>query len=438
MVGLSVFVFADGPAHACSCAIGDPRDALHDSDAAFVGALESKEPIDDQRAVYTFSVETAVKGDLGSSVEVESASYGAACGFEVPTGRRIGILLRRARDGDWSGGLCSQLDPDVLIAAGQPLPAPTGEGPIRFLVGGNFGEARLLALDAAGRTLGYGYGDGDVLAVSVCPGSERFVESLSLDRVGSLVVRRTATLDVVRQAPLITGRFPSVYEISCLTDDGALVAAVETRRGVTSVHVLRGSHDRVVYSGEHVRAWFQDDRAYVKSGGSVARLHLWSGVLARVARVPAALGSIEVSRDERHVGGVVYGGSRRGRPPSEVVVVRSSDGNDRSFSLRGWNDAGEVRWLDNRHVAYLPGGADDDRAHLLSLPRLERFGGFRGWYAGTSFVVDDCAGGVGWGTLFRACLPDGPVRTTRLVGPATFDIAPVSGRIELSVGASGA
>ncbi len=147
VVALSVFSFADGPAHACSCASGDPRDALHDSDAAFVGALKSRDDNGDGRSVYTFSVRRSIKGGLGSPVEVESATDGATCGFEVRVGRRIGILLHRQGDGDWSGGLCTQIDPDVLIAAGRPLPRPDGEGPIRLIVGGNFGEARVLALD---------------------------------------------------------------------------------------------------------------------------------------------------------------------------------------------------------------------------------------------------------------------------------------------------
>ncbi|MDQ3209707.1 MAG: hypothetical protein M3Q20_00770 [Actinomycetota bacterium] len=432
IVSFSVFAFADGPAHACSCAGGDPRDALHAADAAFVGALRSWDDLGDGTTIYTFSVRRSIKGGLRGSVDVESATDGATCGFEVKAGRRIGILLHRQGGGVWYGGLCTQIDPDVLITAGQPLPASDGEGPVRLIVGGNFGEARVLALDGVGRTLGYGYGDGVVLAVSMCPAMTRFVEAVSLNRTGWLVVRDTATLEVVREVSLITGRFPSIDEVSCLTDDGELLAAAESRRGITSVHVVRGPRDRVAFAAEHVRAWFQGDRAYVASGSSVARLQLWGGSLEPVAQIPAGLGSIEVSRDEGHVGGVRYGGSMRGNPPSEVVVVRSADGSVDSFALRGWNDSGDVHWLDDRHVVYLPGGADDDRAHVLSLPGLVRAGGFRGWYTATSTIVHGCARGVGWGTLFTACLPDGPVRTRRLVGPETFTVTSVSGHVTLA------
>jgi len=122
----------------------------------------------------------------------------------------------------------------------------------------------------------------------------------------------------------------------------------------------------------------------------------------------------------------------RGNPPSEVVVVRSADGSVDSFALRGWNDSGDVHWLDDRHVVYLPGGADDDRAHVLSLPGLVRAGGFRGWYTATSTIVAWMCPGVGWGTLFTACLPDGPFRTRRLVGPETFTVTSVSGHVTLA------
>lgn len=434
VVMFSVFAFADGPAHACSCAIGDPRDALHASDAAFVGSLTSKQDISDQKAIYTFSVETSVKGDLGASVDVESAAYGAACGFEVPTGKRIGILLRLQGDGDWTGGLCTQIDPDVLIAAAQPLPVPDGDGPIRMIVGGNFGEARILALDEQGRTLGYGYGEGDVLAVSMCPGMERFVEAVSHDGIGFLGVRETATLDVVREVPLITGRFPSIDQVACLSEDGAVLGAVTIRRGETAVHVVRGDRDRVAFEAGRARAWFQRKRAYAVVASSLVRVALWGGDDRVVAAVPSGLSALSVSRDERHVGGVRYGGSRSGHPPSEVVVVRADDGAARRFSLRGWNDGGDVHWVDNRTLAYLPGGGDDDRAHVLQLPRLERVGGFRGWYTGTSFVRNGCAGGVGWGTMFAACLPDGPVRTQALLGPETFAATPVSGHVTVASG----
>ena len=112
---------------ACSCALPDPRAALAQADGAFVGTLVSRRE-GDQTTVLTFSVEKALKGAIGRTVEVSTASNSAACGIEVRTGTRVGLVVER-RGGTWSGYLCWQFDPDELLAAAKPLPAPNGRGP---------------------------------------------------------------------------------------------------------------------------------------------------------------------------------------------------------------------------------------------------------------------------------------------------------------------
>lgn len=433
-VAFAVFAFADGPAHACSCATPEPRDALHEADGAFVGALVAKDNVDDQRAIYTFEVETAVKAALGATVEVHSAAYGAACGFEVRFGQRVGVLLQQQRDGDWTGGLCSEIDPDELLEAAAPLPLPDGAGPVRTLVGGNFGEVRIVALDADGRTLAYGEGDGDVVAIATCPGMHRAVESVAEPRLASIAVRDTGSLDLVRSVALVEGRWPRIDEVACLTADGSVVAASVVRRGVTSVFVIRGSHVRRAYDAAHARVWFQGDRAYLQRAGRVAPLGLWGGPGPPLTTLPRGLTGVEVSRDERHVAGIMPGSRSRDERP-RLTVVRASDGRIRSFTLDGWSARGQVRWLDNTRVAYLPAWSGSARAHELRLPELARIGGFRGWRPITSFVHRGCAGGVGWGDLYRACFPDGPVSRSVLVGRETWAAVPVSGRIEAETSA---
>ena len=49
-------------AHACSCLIGDPRDALHRSDGAFVGTLVERTEVDEQTSIFTFEVEDRGEG----------------------------------------------------------------------------------------------------------------------------------------------------------------------------------------------------------------------------------------------------------------------------------------------------------------------------------------------------------------------------------------
>lgn len=146
-------------AHACSCAQPDPWAYLQDSDAAFVGRLVERRDGSGGAAILTFSVERAVKGKLGSRVDVRTPSSGASCGIEAPLGERVGLFLTR-EGGAWIGSLCKQVSPDDLLAAARPLPAPNGRGAPAMWVGGRFGKARVLALDTRGRTLAYGYGPG--------------------------------------------------------------------------------------------------------------------------------------------------------------------------------------------------------------------------------------------------------------------------------------
>ena len=171
LAALAAALVLAGEALACSCLVGDPRDMLERSAGAFSGTLVER-VVEGEEALHTFSVDHAVKGSLGSTVQVKSHRDGATCGLEIALGQRVGLFLDREGE-TWTSTLCQQIDPDELLAAAAPLPAPTGSGPVAVLVGGSFGDVRTVALDDRGRVLAYGAGDGDVLALSVCPGSER-------------------------------------------------------------------------------------------------------------------------------------------------------------------------------------------------------------------------------------------------------------------------
>ena len=188
------------PARACSCVPPDPWSYLERADGAFVGRLVSRRESGEGRAVLVFSVERAVKGKFGATIEVETASSGAACGIETSVGRRIGLFLEREGDG-WFGHLCWQVEPEDLLAAAA-LPAPNGRGPVALFMGGRFGPARTLALDANGRTLAYGMGAGEVLDFSVCPGASRVAELVELDTGDIVAIRELPTLRLVRRQQL--------------------------------------------------------------------------------------------------------------------------------------------------------------------------------------------------------------------------------------------
>lgn len=416
-------------AHACSCALGDPRDALHRADGAFVGTLVQRTEVDEQTSIFTFEVETAVKGALAVEVDVRSASSGASCGLEVGLGQRIGLLLYVKEDGAWTSNLCSQIDPDVLLKAAQPLPAPDGAGPVRYVVGGNLGENRLMALDRKGRTLGYGSGDGYAQDVQVCPGANRVIEAAAVGREALLVVRELPSLDVVRTISLAETQRPWLPQAGCLGSNAGRLLAFERHKAEYWLHLVTGSTDRIVWHG-HVRdVAIQDGHAYVIDGLELFEVNLSDGSLETLAPIPAHVQEITISPDGRRIAGFVFGRYQPVQTPSRVVTVLISDGTMKSFELTDFA-MGDVAWVDARTIAYLPGGSDDQHVWLLDARDMRSVGGFDGWYAADSAVLGGVAFGIGWGQLSRAGLHDGEVRLVRSFdGPETLvlDVVPLLG-----------
>lgn len=109
---------------ACSCAQIDLGGELRRADAIFIGTMLSRRVERGTPGVYTgedqatsrFRVETLIKGDLDSPLDVVSNASGGACGLEVEEGQRTGLLLRLV-DRRWRSDRCSQVEPARLLAA---------------------------------------------------------------------------------------------------------------------------------------------------------------------------------------------------------------------------------------------------------------------------------------------------------------------------------
>lgn len=190
-------------ASACSCAAGDPREAIYVADAAIVGVVrEASAQRNDDAVRYRIEVQQAVKGSIGKVVTVDSATESPSCGLVLEVGARNGLLLRRNGD-RWIAGLCDVMDPDRLLSAAEPLAPAQRTGPIAFVAAGGMGEFRTIAIDAAARPVAFGRGEASVERLDVCPDGRLMAEVAGARSRGPrIVVRDVRTQRVKRNIRL--------------------------------------------------------------------------------------------------------------------------------------------------------------------------------------------------------------------------------------------
>jgi len=230
LVAIAVTPVLASPAHACSCATPtDIQGWVDESEAAFVGTLIEKRDAGhaDQfgpESIYVFEVEQWVKGDAGDVIEVRSASDGAACGFEFWTpDQRIGAFIRE-ENGVLRGDLCSQIEPDVLLAATTaPTPSSTGIG--HLLIGGGWSSSHLTVVDSLGHHVtGFDPPDvdpemGGATNLDVCPDGDFVVQSTP----GKVVVWDMAAYESIAEYPIPGGW---ISDISCRNADASSILVI--------------------------------------------------------------------------------------------------------------------------------------------------------------------------------------------------------------------
>lgn len=438
----ALLLFPLQSAKACSCALGDPRDAFAGADGAFVGTfLESHlaEPADPEGGfsssadtIYSFRLDEEYKGELGDPgdvVEVHAPYSGASCGIEAEPGRDYGLFLQvRKRDGVWTSNLCSQVTPQTMREAASPLPAPNGEGPLKMIVGGSFGEAQVMGLDGQGRTLAYGFGGTDVFQVDVCPGGERALEiGRNYPERPHLFVRDLTTFETVRELRMPFGRGsdhprqdPSALD--CRSKDGRRAVVFATNyaepQARSLVLKIRGRTAGVLYEGSGRSATFASRHLYMQEGAygrELVRLSLRSGRTKSIATLPRRYsGALALSPDEKRLAGIAYPHYEDiETKPTLFYTVDVSGGRStvRSRTLVEGEAYGYAAWMNSRRpVAFMqyPGPSRVFNLRLRVIGRFER------WAANEPVVVGRTAYGTGWdGTLLKVRLPHGDVRKVR-------------------------
>ncbi len=409
MLVVAALAGAAEPARACSCVPPDPWSFLEKADGAFVGRLVSRQEGDEGRAVLTFSVERAVKGKIGRTVEVETASSGAGCGIETSVGREIGLFLVREGDG-WFGHLCWQVEPEDLLAAAS-LPAPNGRGPVALLVGGRFGPARTLALDAKGRTLAYGMGSGEALDFSVCPGGRRVAEIVDRDASSWVAIRELPTLRLVRRQRLGLRYYTDTFH--CVSADGEQIAIFSSDTGANGrITRFRPGTSTTIWRGNAFYASFRKGFAYVqvldRGWTRLVTVDLRAGTATRLGTVPVCDAyQLDLNRAGTRLAGDTF---CEGVGDPRLVVI---DFARRPISARTiplpTQCCGFARWLRDDRFAYFSGGRI-----LVYSAALRLSARVSGWTGGYAALIGPTAYGIGRnGALVSSKLPSGPVRVVR-------------------------
>jgi hypothetical protein len=267
-------------ASACSCADSDPRDRIEQGTPAMIGRVVSAPPRNPtpplRLARYVVRVERELNVRLGDRIVVRTNPYSSSCGVVWKRGQRVGAFLHRTRRG-WTTYLCSLVKPGELERATRPYPRPLGRGRLALLAAGSFGDARLMALDPRGRILGYGFGEGAVRRISVCPGGRVAAELFDRGRRRTFVaVRSLESLEVLSMAEVPR----HTTELACADTGGATVYAGgidyggRPLRGRADILRVIGATRSTLVRRPAEQFALAADAAYAWSGGRVLAISL--------------------------------------------------------------------------------------------------------------------------------------------------------------------
>lgn len=443
-------------AMSCACTSAHPAEILQGADAAFVGTAVSVRELPQPRprssnteAVpanptrvfdWRFRVDEVLKGPLGSEVVVRQ--WSGECGrVRGQVGERTGFFLYRKK-GAWTApALCSDGDPLTLLRrAAAPLPPSTARLPPRFLIGGAYGGFRTIALDRVGRIAGYGVGEGEIAALSVCPGSRRVVEVVrgvvpNQQSSVALAVRDLYTLAVVNEwrLPLLEvgkGRLHPAA-VSCRDAAGHetwIFAERGSDRAAGKVLRVRAGQSAVVFEGPTRAVSFPMKRnvAYVVTGKfpearSLVELNVRSGGSRVVTTLPPQAGSLVLSPGETKLAGTNHhGGLEWWKGTIFLIDLRTGRVSTRlGFSA-------QPIWIDEQHFALFP-AEERVRVYDSSLRVSEAWKqdsasdpllvhGLSGPYQANFIVVDGKLYGTAAGTFVSAPKFGAQLRVLRQIG----------------------
>jgi hypothetical protein len=399
------------PAQACSCALSDPRDDLHAADGAFIGTYVGREPTDPTDPVaaydYIFDTDEVFKGAVGDVVRVRAPANGAGCGLEYREGATAALFLDRQGE-QWRSNLCMTVAPDHLEEAAAPFPQPNAKGPPRLLIGGSFGEVRVIALDKGGRTAGYGYGDGDALLLSLCPGGKTSIEVVGSFGSSHLFVdvRRVSDLSVTMT--IATPARPddqSVYplEARCVSADGDTVVFVrgfDANSEFSELLLFAGSGTSTIHKGKLDVAALGRGEAFAADGDDVVEIDYGTGESRAVGSMDRDISQLALSPGGGLVAGVSGAAFGEGDPATAFAMSTDSGDVRARRELSRSEGSALFEWLGSRKLLMFRGGAsplvlDRDLSKRMKIP---------GWPSLSSVAIGCRIFGSGYGVIARSSI----------------------------------
>jgi hypothetical protein len=388
LTGLPALGATVAPSRALSCIPVDIHDALSDADFAFIGRPQVEMPSADQfTRRFLFDVEVWIKGNLGSPVVISGFDWS-----DPQIGQRTAMIVHRADDGSLRDNPCVWTEPETLLAVAELYATPLSTNPPALLIGGAFGDGRLMALDSAGQLIGLARGDGVALTMAACPGGQRVVELVAEYAHGSpawVAVRDTSTFEIIREVGGLGFRdqefsWPAV--LSCRDEEGTEVLlglqGLGLDRVTTRVEPLHAGHFTTLAIGDNWAVVAETGDHVEGAPFDLQLLDLATGGQTPLAELPEPTEPVAFafSPDERllaYFGRTPYESRRAGMfvhlfaVPSGELVGSALVAAPRQCSCWGdlaWTDDGDLlvraqRWTDD--------GAQVSSLHLFGAPDLE-------------------------------------------------------------------
>lgn len=316
----------------------------------------------------------------------------------------------------------------VLVVGCATIALPAAAGPPRegagepaLFVGGRFGQARILALDAEGRIVASGDGKGGpYLLIAPCPGGDRVAEVVHLrsDKrmraTYEVAIRETASLRVVRRLSLKLPGWRFAVGLQCENAMGSSVVIFANWAGDSglqaAIYRITGRRLTTVWKGTAFLSSLRPGIAYLRAGRTASRLvtvDLRTGSVRRIAWLPRSPSVVPDATGTR-LAGVAYGLSE----PSRLIFIDigSRPAQVHSIRLAGPDVVGDVFWLSGSLFVTL---SDSNFARVLD--RELRTRSRIRWSAHDTAIVGSTAYGIRGvrRTLVVAPLPSGPMRVLR-------------------------